>query len=151
MIVEAADLKEIIKIRTELTLDVVSLTYPRRHSSLATLETPTMTVALPLWTATVLIIVASLIISIVLQMAAQRGAAKHQAELREKLDEQRAEMAANRERLERRAQEVRETQHESLDLKRKEIALREEQATSLRKLIAIHEELLGELRGRRPS
>ena len=98
-----------------------------------------------------IILIASIVFSIGLQMQVQRGAARHQAELRQKLDEQRAELAANRERLERRSAEVRETQHESLDLKRKEIALREEQATSLRRLVAMHEELLGELRGRRLS
>ena len=110
-----------------------------------------MIVTLPFWIVTILIILGSLVFSIGLQMQAQRGAARHQAELRQKLDEQRAELAANRERLERRTAEVRETQHESLDLKRKEIALREEQATSLRQLVAMHEELLAQLRGRRLS
>jgi hypothetical protein len=84
-------------------------------------------------------------------MQAQRAAAKHQAELRHKLDEQRVEMTANRERLERRTQELRETQHESLELKRKEIALRQEQAASLRQLVTMHDELLTALRGQRSS
>jgi uncharacterized protein HemX len=114
-------------------------------------ETPAMGVAPSLWTLLIVVILGSLILSIVLQMQAQRAAAKHQAELRHKLDEQRVEMTANRERLERRTQELRETQHESLELKRKEIALRQEQAASLRQLVTMHDELLTALRGQRSS
>ena len=110
-----------------------------------------MGVAPSLWTAIILVIIGSLILSIVLQMQAHRAGAKHQAELRHKLDEQRAEMAANRERLERRTQEMRETQHESLELKRKEIALRQEQTASLKQLVTMHDELLVALRGQRSS
>jgi uncharacterized protein YaiL (DUF2058 family) len=108
-----------------------------------------MTVALTLWTAVILIILGSLVLSTVLQVRGQRVAMKHQAEVRRMLDEQKVEAAANRERLERRTQELRETQHESLELKRKEIALREEQAASLRQLAAAHEQLLGALRQQR--
>ena len=108
-----------------------------------------MTVALTLWTAVVLIILGSLVLSTVLQVRGQRVGMKHHAEVRRMLDEQKVETAANRERLERRTQELRETQHESLELKRKEIALREEQAASLRQLAAAHEQLLGALRQQR--
>lgn len=108
-----------------------------------------MTVALTLWAAVVLIILGSLVLSTVLQVRGHRVAMKHQAEVRQRLDEQKVEMAANRERLERRTQELRETQHESLELKRKEIAIREEQAASLRQLAAVHEQLLGALRQQR--
>jgi hypothetical protein len=68
--------------------------------------------------------------------------------LQQKLDAQLAEAVAGRERAERRAQESRDTQHEALDLKRREIALREEQAASLRQLVTMHEELLAVLRAK---
>ncbi|HEY2376019.1 MAG TPA: hypothetical protein VGH98_08605 [Gemmatimonadaceae bacterium] len=54
-----------------------------------------MTVALTLWIATVLIILGSLVFSSLFQMHAHRVAVKHQVELRQKLDEQQAEMAFN--------------------------------------------------------
>ena len=110
-----------------------------------------MTVGFSFWVVIVLVILGSLVFSTVLQLRGQRVAMKHQAEVRQRLDEQKVEMAANRERLEQRTQELRETQQKSLELKRKEIALREEQAASLKQLIAMHEQLLGALRGQRPS
>lgn len=110
-----------------------------------------MAFAFSFWAVIIVVIVGSLVFSTVLQMRGQRVAMKHQAEVRQKLDEHKAETAANRESLERRTQQLRETQRESLELKRKEIALREEQAASLRQLIATHEQLLAALRGRRPT
>ena len=130
-------------------LPVVRLDYPAVSPPIRLRESPAMTVALTLWTAVVLIILGSLVLSTVLQVRGQRVGMKHQAEVRRMLDEQKVETAANRERLERRTQELRETQHESLELKRKEIALREEQAASLRQLAAAHEQLLGALRQQR--
>ena len=85
-----------------------------------------MTVAFTLWTTAAVVIVGSIVLSTVLQL---RG----------------------RERFEQRTQQLRETQHESLELKRREIALREEQAASLKQLVAMHEQLLSALRSQRPS
>ncbi len=110
-----------------------------------------MTVVFSFWVVIILVILGSLVFSTVLQLRGQRVAMKHQAEVRQKLDEHKIEMAANRERLERRTQELRETQQESLELKRKEISLREEQAASLKQLVAMHGQLLNALRGQRPS
>lgn len=107
-----------------------------------------MTPLVPLWTGFVLVILASLLTSILIQIRAQRVVAKHNADLRQKLDAQLAETAANRDRAERRAQEMRETQHESLELRRREIALREDQTAALRQLVTMHEELLTALRER---
>lgn len=110
-----------------------------------------MTFVFRFWVVVVLVILGSLVFSTVIQLRGQRVAMKHQAEVRKKLDEQTVEMAANRERVERRTQEMREVQHASLELKRKEVALREEQAASLKQLVAMHEQLLTALRGQRPS
>ena len=110
-----------------------------------------MTVAFTLFTTAAVVIVSSIVLSTVLQMRGQRVAIKHQAEVRLRLDEQKVEMAANRERFEQHTQQLRETQHESLELKRREIALREEQAASLKQLVAMHEQLLSALRSQRPS
>ena len=85
-----------------------------------------MTVAFTLWTTAAVVIVGSIVLSTVLQL---RG----------------------RERFEQRTQQLRETQHELLELKRREIALREEQAASLKQLVAMHEQLLSALRSQRPS
>jgi len=85
-----------------------------------------MTVAFTLWTTAAVVIVGSIVLSTVLQL---RG----------------------RVRFEQRTQQLRETQHESLELKRREIALREEQAASLKQLVAMHEQLLSALRSQRPS
>jgi membrane protein involved in colicin uptake len=114
-------------------------------------EQPAMTVAFTLFTTAAVVIVGSIVLSTVLQMRGQRVAIKHQAEVRLRLDEQKVEMAANRERFEQRTQQLRETQHESLELKRREIALREEQAASLKQLVAMHEQLLRALGSQRPS
>jgi flagellar biosynthesis/type III secretory pathway M-ring protein FliF/YscJ len=102
----------------------------------------------PFWIAFLVLLGAWLITSIVTQIRAQRRSAKHNADLQQKLDAQLAEAVAGRERAERRAQESRDTQHEALDLKRREIALREEQAASLRQLVTMHEELLAVLRAK---
>lgn len=110
-----------------------------------------MTFVFSFWVVIVVVILGSLVLSTVLQVRGQRVAIKHQTHVRQMLDEQKVEMAANRERIERRTQQLRETQHESLELKRKELALREEQAASLKQLVAMHEQLLGALRGQRPS
>lgn len=110
-----------------------------------------MTFVFTFWVVVVLVILGSLVFSTVIQLRGQRVAMKHQAEVRNKLDEQTVEMAANRERVERRTQELRETQQASLELKRKEMALREEQAASLKQLVAMHEQLLAALRGQRTS
>ena len=103
-----------------------------------------MTVFVPVWIGFVVVI----LFSILVQIRSQRVIAKYNADLRQKLDAQLAEAAANRERAEKRTQEMRETQHETLELRRREIALREEQAASLRQLVTMHEELLTALRGR---
>jgi len=107
-----------------------------------------MTAFLPVWNVLALVILASVAISVVTQIRAQRALGKNNADLRQKLDAQLAEATANRERAERRTQEMRETTHESLELRRREIALREEQAASLRQLVTMHEELLLLLRAR---
>src|SRR5579864_2242287 len=130
---------------------VVSLELLSRQPPNRLREQPAMTVALTLFTTAAVVIVGSIVLSTVLQMRGQRVAIKHQAEVRKRLDEQNVEMAANRERFEQRTQQLRETQHESLELKRREIALREEQAASLKQLVAMHEQLLSALRSQRPS
>jgi hypothetical protein len=107
-----------------------------------------MKVILSVWTGYALVVLASLIASIAIQVRWQRVAATNNAQLRQQLEAQLAETAANRERAERRTQELRDNQHESLELRRKEIALREEQAGSLRRLVTLHEELLTALRDR---
>jgi len=66
-----------------------------------------MAVGFTLWIATFVIILVSLVFSTALQMRQQRVSAKHHADLGRKLDEQRTDLAANRERLERRTQELR--------------------------------------------
>ena len=102
-----------------------------------------------LWNVFFLVVMGFLLASMFTQMRAQRMMSKRNGDLRQTLDAQLAEAMANRDRAERRSQEMRETQHETLELRRREIALREEQAASLRRLVTMHEELLAALRGGR--
>ncbi|HEV8448217.1 MAG TPA: hypothetical protein VGQ44_15410 [Gemmatimonadaceae bacterium] len=120
------------------SFDIVSI----RHAETSDMQAFTLSNIL------FLIVLGALLASMFTQMRAQRMLAKHNGDLRLKLDAQLAEAVANRDRAERRSQEMRQTQHETLELRRREIALREEQAASLRQLVTMHEELLASLRGR---
>jgi flagellar biosynthesis/type III secretory pathway M-ring protein FliF/YscJ len=107
-----------------------------------------MRVFVSVWTGYLLIVVTSLVASIAIQLRWQRAAAKNNAQLRQQLEAQAADTTAYRERSERRTHELRDSSHELVELRRKEIALREEQAVTLHRLVTIHEELLTALRGR---